>query len=204
MIRKDIQLFIYILFSLVFFRWSAPTAVGGRPLSGLLSSSSMSPPSMLSCYSLLWIPPATSKEHTDGGCSYRSWENPWCPQRSCEESSPSIQQLLLPWRWSCTPLLLPLHKPQTQPLPLLPTRRRSVCWLCTGLKKGSSTTCTKCNRCICRKHQVTCSRTCWFAAGNELNTHTNTHTPSLNPSVSLKHTGIHHIFKAWMFMFQIC
>lgn len=46
------------------------------------------------------------------------------------------------------------------------TRRRSVCCLCTGLKKRSSTTCTKCNRCICREHQVTCCRTCWSAAEN--------------------------------------
>ncbi|XP_049320225.1 piggyBac transposable element-derived protein 4-like [Astyanax mexicanus] len=43
------------------------------------------------------------------------------------------------------------------------TRKRGVCWLCTGLKKRSSTTCIKCNRCICREHQVTCCRACWSA-----------------------------------------
>ncbi|KAG8004736.1 hypothetical protein GBF38_016611 [Nibea albiflora] len=46
------------------------------------------------------------------------------------------------------------------------TRKRSRCWMCAGLKKKSASTCTKCNKCICRDHLVTCCRTCWSAAEN--------------------------------------
>ena len=42
------------------------------------------------------------------------------------------------------------------------TKKRGLCWMCTGKKKKSATTCIRCEKFTCREHQIPCCRFCWM------------------------------------------